>query len=95
MSGCLGLDKDTMKLVEGDVSCETRQALRNLGFILQAAESSYDKVIKTTIYMSDMNDFTAINEVYKECEYVYNFLSNLTKITSHKSLKSGSKILIK
>ncbi|KAL1501718.1 hypothetical protein ABEB36_006998 [Hypothenemus hampei] len=66
VSGCLGLDKDTMKLVEGDVATETRQALRNLGYILTAADSSFDKVIKTTIFMSDMNDFGEINEVYKE-----------------------------
>ncbi|XP_050299917.1 rutC family protein UK114 [Anthonomus grandis grandis] len=66
VSGCLGLDKDTMKLVEGDVSTETRQALRNLGHILTAAETSYDKVIKTTIFMSDINDFAAINQVYNE-----------------------------
>ncbi|ENN71586.1 rutC family protein UK114 [Dendroctonus ponderosae] len=66
VSGCLGLDKDTMKLVEGDVSTETRQALRNLGEILHAADSAYDKVIKTTIFMSDMNEFSSINEVYKE-----------------------------
>lgn len=57
-----------MKLVEGDVSAETRQALRNLGQILLAAESAYDKVIKTTIFMSDINDFASINEVYKECK---------------------------
>ncbi|XP_060520357.1 rutC family protein UK114 [Cylas formicarius] len=66
VSGCLGLDKDTMKLVEGDVSAETRQALKNLGHILQAANSSYDKVVKTTIFLSDINDFAAVNEVYKE-----------------------------
>ncbi|XP_066257659.1 rutC family protein UK114 [Euwallacea similis] len=66
VSGCLGLDKDTMKLVSGDVCAETRQALRNLGQILQAAESSFDRVIKSTIFMRDINDFVAINEVYKE-----------------------------
>ncbi|KAF7282709.1 reactive intermediate imine deaminase A homolog UK114 [Rhynchophorus ferrugineus] len=66
VSGCLGLDKDSMKLVEGDVTVETRQALKNLGHILNAAGSSFDKVLKTTIFMSDINDFAAINEVYKE-----------------------------
>ncbi|XP_066149281.1 rutC family protein UK114 isoform X2 [Euwallacea fornicatus] len=69
VSGCLGLDKDTMKLVGGDVRAEARQAFKNLGQILQAAKSSYDKVIKSTIFMSDINDFAAINEVYKECDF--------------------------
>ncbi|CAG9767508.1 unnamed protein product [Ceutorhynchus assimilis] len=66
VSGCIGLDKDTMKMVDGDVSAEARQALRNLGQILHAAGTTYDKVVKATIFMSDMNDFAAINEVYKE-----------------------------
>ncbi|KAJ8922105.1 hypothetical protein NQ315_004037 [Exocentrus adspersus] len=66
VSGVLGLDKDTMKIVEGDVTTETRQALRNLGYILQAGNSSYDKVVKSTIFLSDMNDFAAVNDVYRE-----------------------------
>ncbi|KAJ8950615.1 hypothetical protein NQ318_010814 [Aromia moschata] len=66
VSGVLGLDKDTMKLVEGDVTTEARQALCNLGIILQAANSAYDKVVKTTIFLSDINDFAAVNDVYKE-----------------------------
>lgn len=68
VSGVLGLDKGTMKLVEGDVATEARQALTNLGFILQAANSSYEKVVKTTIFLNDINDFPAVNDVYKECK---------------------------
>lgn len=66
----MGLDKDTNKLVEGDVATEGRQALKNLGQILQEAGTSYDKVIKTTIFLDDINDFARINEVYKECKYI-------------------------
>ncbi|XP_018567161.1 rutC family protein UK114-like [Anoplophora glabripennis] len=66
VSGVLGLEKETMKIVEGDVTTETRQALRNLGYILQAGNSSYDKVVKSTIFLSDLNDFAAVNDVYRE-----------------------------
>ncbi|CAH1992146.1 unnamed protein product [Acanthoscelides obtectus] len=60
------MDKDTMKLVDGDFSAEVRQTLRNLGAILQAANSSYEKVVKVTVFLSDLNDFVALNNVYKE-----------------------------
>lgn len=68
VSGVLGVDKDTMKLVEGEFSAEVRQALRNLGAILHAGNSSFDKVVKVTIFLSDLNDFTVLNDVYKECK---------------------------
>lgn len=68
VSGCLGLNKDTMKLVEGDVSIEARQAFKNLGIILQEAGSSFDKVVKSTVLLQDINDFSVVNDVYKECE---------------------------
>lgn len=68
VSGVLGIDKDTMRLVEGDFTTELRQALRNLGAILQAANSSYEKVVKVTAFLSDLNDFTVFNDVYKECK---------------------------
>lgn len=68
VSGVLGVDKDTMRLVEGDFTIEVRQALRNLGAILQAANSSFEKVVKVTVFLNDLNDFTALNDVYKECK---------------------------
>lgn len=68
VSGVLGVDKDTMRLVEGEFTIEVRQALRNLGAILQAANSSFEKVVKVTVFLSDLNDFTALNDVYKECK---------------------------
>ncbi|XP_044726998.1 2-iminobutanoate/2-iminopropanoate deaminase-like [Chrysoperla carnea] len=66
ISGCVGLDKDTGNLVDGGVQNETRQALINLGNVLKAAGSSYEKVLKTTVFLDDINDFNAVNEVYKE-----------------------------
>ncbi|XP_076247551.1 reactive intermediate imine deaminase A homolog UK114 isoform X2 [Calliopsis andreniformis] len=66
LSGILGIDVKTGKLVEGDAAAETRQALINMGHVLKEAGSSYDKVIKATLFLNNINDFASINEVYKE-----------------------------
>ncbi|RZB39747.1 ribonuclease UK114, partial [Asbolus verrucosus] len=66
VSGVLGLNKDTMKLVEGGAAVEARQALKSLGYILEAAGSSFDKVVKSTIFLNNIDDFAAVNEVYKD-----------------------------
>lgn len=66
-SGQIGLDPTTGKLVEGGVEAQTRQVLKNLGAILEAAGSGYAQVVKTTCFLADMNDFTAFNEIYGEC----------------------------
>ncbi|CAH0546427.1 unnamed protein product [Brassicogethes aeneus] len=65
-SGVLGMNKETMKLVPGGAAEEARQALKSIGHILEAAGSSYTKVVKSTIMLNDINDFAAVNEVYKE-----------------------------
>ncbi|KRT83656.1 hypothetical protein AMK59_3531 [Oryctes borbonicus] len=67
VSGVLGLNKDTMKLVDGGAAAEARQALQHLGHILEAAGSSYANVVKTNIFLNDINDFSSVNEAYKEC----------------------------
>lgn len=67
LSGVLGMDKDTLKLVDGGIKAEAKQALKNIGYILEAAGSSYENVIKNTVMLNDINDFGAVNEVYKEC----------------------------
>ncbi|MFC1655357.1 RidA family protein [Patescibacteria group bacterium] len=51
-------------LIDGDVAEQTHQVMKNLKAVLEAAESSLDKVVKTTIFLTDMNDFTAVNDVY-------------------------------
>nr|CAD7458269.1 unnamed protein product [Timema tahoe] len=66
LSGVLGLDKNTNKLVTGGIVAEARQALENLGKILNASDSSYENVVKTTILLNDIADFGSVNEVYKE-----------------------------
>lgn len=65
VSGVLGLNKDTMKLVEGGAPAEAKQALTNLGHILEASGTNYANVVKTCIFLNDINDFTAVNEVYQ------------------------------
>ena len=54
----------TGELVEGDIVVQTHQVFANLKAVLEAAGSSLDQVIKTTVFMKDMNDFVAMNEVY-------------------------------
>ncbi|CAD7083029.1 unnamed protein product [Hermetia illucens] len=66
VSGCLGMDKNTNKLVAGGIVEQTTQALENLKQVLEAANSGIDKVVKTTIFMKDLEDFGTMNEVYKK-----------------------------
>ncbi|MGH2581511.1 MAG: RidA family protein [Anaerolineales bacterium] len=63
-SGQIGLDPNSGKLVEGDIATEARQALENLSAIIAAAGTSLDKVLKTTLFLTDIATFTAVNEVY-------------------------------
>jgi len=65
-SGQVALDPDTQTMIEGDVSAQARRALDNLGAVLAAAGASFADVVKTTIYLADMNDFAAVNAVYGE-----------------------------
>ena len=51
-------------MVDGDIAVQTHRVLRNLAAILEAAGSSLDRVVRTTVYLADMNDFAAMNEVY-------------------------------
>ncbi|MBI3962601.1 MAG: RidA family protein [Deinococcus sp.] len=51
-------------LVEGDIAEQTHQVLKNLKAIVEAASSSLDRVLKTTVFLTDLNDFAAMNEVY-------------------------------
>ncbi|GGH38008.1 RidA family protein [Paenibacillus segetis] len=62
-SGQLGLVPETGQFAEG-VEAQTAQSLNNVKAILEAAGSGLDKVVKTTVYLKDMNDFAKVNEVY-------------------------------
>jgi len=53
-----------MQLVEGDIAKQTERVLENIKGILAAAGSSLDRVVKTTVFLKDMNEFAAMNEVY-------------------------------
>ena len=66
VSGQLGLDPATGALVEGGVEAETRQALKNLKVILEAGGCSFQNVVKTTVFLRDINDFARMNGVYAE-----------------------------
>jgi 2-iminobutanoate/2-iminopropanoate deaminase len=63
-SGQIPLDPRTGQMVAGDVAAQTRQVLSNLEHVLAAAGGGFDSVVKTTVYLADMNDFAAMNEVY-------------------------------
>jgi 2-iminobutanoate/2-iminopropanoate deaminase len=65
-AGQLALDPATGKLIEGGIEEQTRQVLRNISAVLEAAGSSLDKVVKTTVFLADMGDFRAMNGVYGE-----------------------------
>jgi 2-iminobutanoate/2-iminopropanoate deaminase len=65
-SGQLGLDPASGALVEGGIQAQTRQALINLSAVLHTAASSPQAVLKTTVFLADMNDFAAMNAVYGE-----------------------------
>ncbi len=64
LSGQIGLDPRLMKMVEGDVKKETEQVMENLKNVLEAAEMTFNHVIKSSIFLSDMDDFGEVNEVY-------------------------------
>jgi 2-iminobutanoate/2-iminopropanoate deaminase len=65
-SGQVALDPASGQLVEGDVRVQTRQALQNLRAVLEEAGSSLGQVVKTTVFLTQMADFGAMNEVYAE-----------------------------
>ena len=63
-SGQIPLDPVTGQIVEGDVAVQTERVLENLKAVLEAAGSSLEKVLKTTVFLNDMGEFTKMNEVY-------------------------------
>ena len=65
-SGQIALDPSTGKLVEGGIAEQTRQVMENLRAVLEAAGTDFSKVVKSTVFLGDMNNFAAMNEVYAE-----------------------------
>jgi 2-iminobutanoate/2-iminopropanoate deaminase len=65
-SGQIAFDPATGELNTGTIEDQTRQVLKNLGAVLEAAGSSFDHVVKATVFLQDMNDFSRMNQVYAE-----------------------------
>lgn len=63
-SGQIPLDPATMQLIDGEIGAQTEQVLNNVKAVLEAAGSSLEQVVKTTVFLADMNDFAAMNEIY-------------------------------
>lgn len=63
-AGQIALDPVTMMVVPGDVAAQTEQVLRNLAAVCAAASASLQDIVKTTVFLQDMSDFNAMNEVY-------------------------------
>ena len=65
-SGQIPIDPDTGEIVAGDAGVQTERVIENLGAILCAAGYHFEDVVKTTVYLVDMNDFPAVNAVYEK-----------------------------
>ena len=65
-AGQIGIDPKTGEIVSGGIKAETERALLNIKAIVEAAGSSLEKVVKTTVFLRDLNDFTHMNEIYQQ-----------------------------
>lgn len=63
-AGQIALDPSTGQVIEGDVKAQTERVLKNLTEVLRAAGASWKDVVRTTVFLHDMNDFPAVNETY-------------------------------
>ncbi len=63
-AGQIGSDTKTGQLVEGGIEAQTEQALKNIAAVLKASGSSMEDVVKTTVFLADINDFAKMNEIY-------------------------------
>jgi len=64
LSGQIPLDPATGQLIGGDIRAETRRVMENIGALLTAAGLDFSSVVRTTVFLADMNDFAAMNDVY-------------------------------
>jgi 2-iminobutanoate/2-iminopropanoate deaminase len=65
-SGQIALDPTTGRLIDGDISAQTHRVLENLKAVLEAGGSSLDRVVKATVYLTDLSTFSKMNEIYAE-----------------------------
>ena len=64
LSGQVGFDPSTGSLVDGGITAQTEQVMRNIGSLLEAAGTSFAHVVRTTVFLADMDEFAAMNAVY-------------------------------
>ena len=64
VSGQVPIDPATGHIINGDIAAQTHRVFQNIGEILKAGGASFDHVVRTTVFLADMNDFTALNEAY-------------------------------
>jgi len=64
VSGQVPIDPDTGQIINGDIAAQTHRVFQNIGEILKAGGASFDHVVRTTVFLADMNDFAAMNEAY-------------------------------
>jgi 2-iminobutanoate/2-iminopropanoate deaminase len=64
LSGQIAIDPKTQQFIEGDIETQTKRVLDNLKSVIEASGSSLENVVKTTIYLTDMNDFSKVNDIY-------------------------------
>lgn len=65
-SGQIAINPQTGELVDGGITAQTRQVFANLGEVLKAAQMGFEDVVKTTVFLTDMNDFGQMNAIYSE-----------------------------
>jgi 2-iminobutanoate/2-iminopropanoate deaminase len=65
-SGQIPIDPETSEMVEKNIEKQTIQVMENLKYVLKEAGSNFDKVIKATIFLSDLNNFSKVNDIYKK-----------------------------
>ena len=92
LSGQIGLNPLSMEMVEGGVKEEAEQVMENLKAVLEAAEMTFSQVVKTSIYLSDMEDFGQVNEVY--ATYFNNDSSPARETIAVKTLPKNVKVEI-
>ncbi len=66
ISGQIPVDPSTGTLIQGDIAAQADQVMRNLTALLRAAGASFTNVVRTTVYLADMNDFAGMNEIYSQ-----------------------------
>jgi 2-iminobutanoate/2-iminopropanoate deaminase len=66
VSGQVPIDPATGNMIDGDIAAQTRRVLDNVGALLEAGGVSFANVVRTTVFLADMNDFAAMNQVYGE-----------------------------